>query len=350
MNPVTPEVIMFSTVAHTTTPGPDSEPSQFILPDLINDCHYPLRQNPHRDVASRASDQWLTDVAQLVEPEIGEYIDVDAGALAALSYPDADAFHLRVCSDFLNWLFIIDDWMEYDAVDVQAMHESCILAFRDPINFDMEQVGVKMCKSIFSRFRETAGPGCTKRFLHGIELFFVAVAKQVYDRAKGNMYDVQSYITMRRDLIAPTMSYSLIEFVAQIDLPDEVMSHPVVKALEDAATDHIAWANDILSYNKEQSRGSAPWENIVAVIMNDQGLDLQAAIDYVNQMCKRAIQRFESNRAILPSWGENVDRQVAVYIEGLQNWMVGSLHWHFNSLRYAIDQDRVVKLLPKRPL
>jgi len=136
---------MFPTVTHTTTP--DYEPSQFILPDLINDCHYPLRKNPHCYAVSRISDQWLTDVAQLVEPEIREYLDMDTGGYAAVCYPDADAFHLRVCAEFFNWIFIIDDWMEYGIIDAREAHESCILAFRDPINFDTEQLGAKMCKS-----------------------------------------------------------------------------------------------------------------------------------------------------------------------------------------------------------
>ncbi|KAG1851966.1 isoprenoid synthase domain-containing protein [Suillus subluteus] len=266
----------------------------------------------HRDAVSRASDQWLTDVAQLVEPEIREHI--------VCRYPDGDAFHLQVAAEFLNWIFIIDDWM------------------------------VRYAVRVFSRFRETAGLGCTERFIHGVELFFAAVAKQVDDRAKGNVYDPQSYIALRRDLVAHKYSFSIIEFVARIDLPDEVMLHPVIKALEDAIGDHVAWANDILSYNKEQSRGSAPWENIVAVLMHDRGLDLQGAIDYAGQMCKDAIQRFESSPAILPSWEEEVDRQVAIYVEGLQKFMVGSLHWHLSSPRYDVKPDRIIKLLPKRPL
>ncbi|KAG2073063.1 terpene synthase, partial [Suillus decipiens] len=344
---------MLPTVTHTTTPDCELSQSQFILPDLINDCHYPLRKSTHHHEVSRASDQWLTNIAQLVEPEIRGYIDMDAGAFAAVCYPDADAFHLRVCSDFLNWLFIIDDWMEYDVLDVQRARESCISAFRDPINFDTEQLGAKMCKSFFNRFRETAGPGCTERFIHGSELFFTAVAKQVDDRAKGNVYNLESYITLRRNISGLKICFPLIEFVARIDLPNEVMSHPVVMALEVAANDHVAWSNDILSYKKEESRGDAHWHNIVAVLMHDRGLDLQSAIDYAGQMCKDAIQRFDSNRDILPSWGEEVDRQVVIYIEGLQNWMVGSLHWHFDSPRYfgkdrhAVKRDRVVKLLPK---
>jgi len=253
---------MFSTITHTTSP--DCEPSQFILPDLINDCHYPLRQNAHRDAVSRASDQWLIDVAQLVEHELKGYIEMDSGRFVALVYPDADAFHLQVCCDFMNWIFIIDDWMEYGVVDAQEARESCISALRDPTNFDTEQLGAKMCKSydhffsshtlaksrravrFFSRFRETAGPGCTARFIHASELFFAAVAKQVDDRAKGNMYGLQSYIALRRDVVAVKLCFAIIEFAAGIDLPDEVMSHPVVKALEDATNDHVAWTDVIL--------------------------------------------------------------------------------------------------------
>ncbi|KAG2066193.1 terpenoid synthase [Suillus decipiens] len=242
---------------------------------------------------------------------------MDACGFAALCYPGADAFHLQVCSDFINWIFIIDDWMEYGVVNVQEMHESCILALRDPTNFDTEHLGAKMSKT------QTAGPGCTERFIRGSELFFAAVAKQVDDRTKGNKYDLESYIALRRHLVALKICDPLIEFVARINLPDEVVSHPVIKALEDAVNDHASWSNDIY---------------------------LQDAINYAGQMCKDAIHRFDSNRVILSSWDEKVDKQVAIYVEGLQNFMVCSLHWHLDSARYGVRPDRIMKLLPKRPL
>jgi hypothetical protein len=37
--------------------------------------------------------------------------------------------------------------MEYGIVDVREAHESCILALRDPINFETGHLGAKMCKS-----------------------------------------------------------------------------------------------------------------------------------------------------------------------------------------------------------
>jgi hypothetical protein len=90
--------------------------------------------------------------------------------------------------------------------------------------------------------------------------------------------------------------------------------------------------------------------------MREQGLDLQGAFDYSGQLCKSAIQRFEDNRAALPSWGEEVDRQVAIYVQGLLDVAVGSLHWTLDSARYfgkdrqTVKGDRFIKLLPKRPL
>jgi hypothetical protein len=95
---------------------------------------------------------------------------------------------------------------------------------------------------------------------------------------------------------------------------------------------------------------------MIAVLMREQGLDLQGAVDHLGRLCKSTVQRFEDNRAILPSWGEELDRQVSVYVEGLQNWIIGSLHWSFDSTRYfgkdgdTVKQDRIIKLLPKIPL
>lgn len=135
-------------IAAYTTNVPDSEPSGFILPDLISDCLYPQRLNPHCYTVSRTSDQWLLNGARLAEPRITKFMGLHAGELTAACYPDADASHLRVCSDFMNWLFNMDDWLDdFDVDDIWGMRECCISAFRDPINFQTEKLGGKMCKS-----------------------------------------------------------------------------------------------------------------------------------------------------------------------------------------------------------
>lgn len=92
---------------------------------------------------------------------------------------------------------------------------------------------------------------------------------------------------------------------------------------------------------------------MIAVIMHRQDLGLQEAVDAVGVLCKASIDRFEQDRRLLPSWGPEIDRDVATYVQGLQNWIVGSLHWSFESTRYfgkdgvSVKKHRLVKLLPK---
>lgn len=89
--------------------------------------------------------------------------------------------------------------------------------------------------------------------------------------------------------------------------------------------------------------------------MSQRGLDLQSAVDFVGEMCKGSIDRFKRERDSLPSWGPEIDRQVKMYVQGLADWIVGSLHWSFESTRYfgtngrKIKTTRFVELLPLRP-
>lgn len=93
---------------------------------------------------------------------------------------------------------------------------------------------------------------------------------------------------------------------------------------------------------------------MIAILMNLRGLDLQSAVDFVGDLCKQTIDAFVENQRSLPSFGPELDRDVAMYVQGLQDWLVGSLHWSFMTKRYFGDagadvkQHRIVKLLPRR--
>jgi len=139
---------MASTTTCTVT-GSDSEPTEFIIPDFFSNFPYPMQLNPHCYPVSRAHDQWLCSEAHLVEPKTTTYTVLRAGYLASATYPDADAFHLRVCADFLGWSFIVDDWLEFERSNVNdawGIRDCCMSALRDPVNFQTERYSAKMCK------------------------------------------------------------------------------------------------------------------------------------------------------------------------------------------------------------
>ncbi|KAG6331967.1 hypothetical protein ID866_7121 [Astraeus odoratus] len=329
-------------------------PTVFILPDLLGGfCVDALsRLNPNVDEISSATDRWLLDNAGISEVRAAELKGIKVPVLAALWYPDADAMHLRVCADFLGWLFNMDDWpVDYNERDAKALGECCMAALRDP-NFHAEKRGGLLAKSLSVRLRETASANCISRILRGMDLYFKASEKELEYRATGHIPDIESYVSFRRDLSACFPCFAMLEYAYNIDLPSEVVSHPVIIALEDAVNDLISWSNDIYSYNIEQARGET--SNLVSIIMHGQGLDLQGAMDQAGAYFEAALQRFQENRIQLPTWGGEIDKNVELYVQGLQNMIVSGLHWSFISERYfgkegmQVKKERVVTLLPKK--
>lgn len=219
-------------------------------------------------------------------------------------------------------------------------------------HFSASSDPISIYHSYWKRLILTASPGAQQRFIETFDFFFQAVAQQALDRASGVIPDLESYIALRRDTSGCRPCWALIEYANNLDIPDEVMEHPLIRGLGDAANDLVTWSNDIFSYNVEQSKGDT--HNMIVVVMNEEGLDLQSAVDFVGNLCKQSIDQFNDDRANLPSWGPKIDRDVAVYVDGLANWICGSLHWSFESERYFgktgkdVKATRVVNLLPRR--
>lgn len=94
---------------------------------------------------------------------------------------------------------------------------------------------------------------------------------------------------------------------------------------------------------------------MIIILQQRYGMELQDAMNYVGEMYRVSMENFVENKARLPSFGSpELDRDVAGYVQGLQDWVVGALHWSFMSQRYLgtdgaeVKKHRYVKLLPKK--
>lgn len=109
----------------------------------------------------------------------------------------------------------------------------------------------------------TASSGTSRRFIETMDLFFQAVHVQAIDRAKGVVPDLESYISLRRDTSGCKPCWALIEYANNLDIPDEVMEHPIIQSLGEAANDLVTWSNAstsiyYLSLANSQFRTSSP--------------------------------------------------------------------------------------------
>lgn len=74
-------------------------------------------------------------------------------------------------------------------------------------------------------------------------LFFQAVRQQALDRANSTIPDLESYIALRQDTSGCKPSWALIEYAYHLDIPDDVMNHPIIRSLGEAANDLVTWSN-----------------------------------------------------------------------------------------------------------
>ena len=84
-------------------------PSKIVIPDLVSHCTFELRVNRHRKIASAQSKRWLFRGDNLTGKKRDAYHGLKAGLLTSMCYPNAGAPQLRVCCDFMNYLFHLDN-------------------------------------------------------------------------------------------------------------------------------------------------------------------------------------------------------------------------------------------------
>jgi hypothetical protein len=101
----------------------------------------------------------------------------------------------------------------------------------------------------------------------------------------------------------------------------------------------------------EKARG-LELHNSVELVMKERNLDLQEAVDWLEGYATGVHKAFLENVARLPSWGEDVDKRVQIYVDGLAQWIRGNDDWTFESGRYfgnkglEIQKTRIMSLLP----
>ncbi|KAI0777943.1 isoprenoid synthase domain-containing protein [Irpex lacteus] len=194
----------------------------------------------------------------------------------------------------------------------------------------------EIARQFWARGEKTATPEAAKHFVEAFTDYLNSVIVQASDRDNDKIRTVDEYFQTRRENIGARPSYVPGEL--HLSIPDYAFYHPVMKELEYLIADLIIWITyDIASYNKEQATGDDR-HNILTIVMHQFNLSLPDAMKWV--------VKYHEER--VPSWGKEIDDQVAVYIEHLAGWPRCNDCWNFESGRYL--KTRLVPLLPKRKL
>ena len=217
---------------------------------------------------------------------------------------------------------------------------------------------------------KVASEAAQRRFLKSFAAYVYAVIDEASDRNCGRVRGITDYFELRRLTAGAYASFFSVEL--GLDIPDEVMTHPAMESLLGLAADSVVLTNvriyrswlcadqsdfwdvnqDLYSYNNEQAAGHGG-HNLLTVVMNEKGVDLDGALDWLAEYNGVVLSRFQAQYRMLPSWGPDMDTIVTAFVERLAHWIRGHDCWSFESERYfgtkgpEIQKHRLVTLLPR---
>ena len=215
---------------------------------------------------------------------------------------------------------------------------------------------------------KVSSPAAQERFIASFSEYVYAVIDEASDRAKGHIRSIEDYLKLTRLTAGGYPSFVAVE--AGLNIPNEVMSHPTLQTLCALAAESLVLTNvrislgchepivltpdfqDMYSYNIEQASGHGG-HNIVTVVMNENGVDLDGALHWLGEYHGQVLSKFQAQRCTLPSWGPAIDSDVGAFVERLGYWIRGIDSWSLETERYfgtkgpEIQKHRLVTLLPK---
>ncbi|KAI1795405.1 terpenoid synthase [Ganoderma leucocontextum] len=319
-------------------------PTHFRLKDLaaISGRVFEFKLNPHEREAAKATYAWFDSRNVYYGLKKKRFLSHRFDSYAGMSFPDADVSHLETCIAFFLWAFSFDDLSDEGALQSkpeahQVGVDISMEVLRNPMAPPPNFPYAAMLHDIWRRFRATASPGACNRFFRAVESWMNSQVEQARNRATDEIPSVEEFIILRRRTIGGPIVEAMVEYSLDLQIPEHVWDHPILQEMSKAVIDIMTWPNDLCSFNKEQADGD--FQNLVFCIMIEHDCDLQTAVDVLTDMLSQRVVDYERYRAQLPSFGPEVDAELARYNKALEQYTQGTVVWYYHSPRYFRGQE-----------
>lgn len=211
-------------------------------------------------------------------------------------------------------------------------------------------------------------PLACQRFVKHFEDYCLAVGEEATVREQRTFLDLESYKALRRDNGCVRPCFDLFAYVLGVDLPKDILGHPMITSLYNNALDMISWPNvclyhimflqmvyrgyndtnrpqDLVSFAREHAMGHSR-SNILSVLIEERNISLQEAADETGILFKGLVDEFMNCKANLPSFGSYWDGVIVQIVELLESWVIGNIIWSFEASRYfGADAGKVKNTL-----
>jgi 5-epi-alpha-selinene synthase len=243
-------------------------------------------------------------------------------------------------SDCLLWFTLFDDECESAGFSKQlewltSEHARLIDILKGVELTNSDTPFARALQNIQQRLLQHGTSEWMLGFTEEVAKFFKGQFQEALNNSQGITPDLPTYIQIRSLTIGMSIFFKLILLVGRIDLPIEVVKHPLVKQIESVANNAFGSANDIISYEKEIKECHT--HNLVHVLQQEYQIPVQEAIERAASLHDAEVYSFIELVAQLPSFGGEIDGNLERYISSLQSWLRGNIDWCVKAERYRIN-------------
>lgn len=315
--------------------------------DRIPRFPFPLKLSPHLHLVEAEVMAWTRHFGLIRGPEAVERIEqARFGLYAAAIQPEASLDDLRVYAAFLAWLFIVNDqhgealygspsqWniAVKPLIDVSAQPRR-IAPEEAPAVHALADVLVTVYPRMSGSWRQ--------RFATHFADVLRSAATESHDRLKDHIPAEAVYVANRRIVSAGAPMLDLAEFCAPAELPASLRDSPSYRSMRDAATDAMAWTNDIVSADKERAAGEV--HNYVLVVAHHRSLSEHQAQNLVVDRVHARVSDFQTaeveflKQVSCGNATDSVERTARFLARSMRHFMIGHAYWARLSHRYRSE-------------
>ncbi len=151
---------------------------------------------------------------------------------------------------------------------------------------------------------------------------------------------LEAYMSVRRYSIGVAPSLDLIEPTCGFEMPDSAYYRPEIRWLRTLAADVILLCNDVVSLEKEETRGET--FNAVILLQQQAGRSRNTALAEIVSLIQQRAEAFYATEARIPAMCDALDlsprdrESTLRAAAGIHAWIGGFLEWQPCAPRYGV--------------
>jgi germacradienol/geosmin synthase len=319
---------------------------------------YPARINPNLEGAREHSKGWAREIG-IVGEQSGESSDEvwdehefdsnDFALFTAYTHPDSHSEILYLLTEWYAWMWFVDDHLPQNFNRDRDMGDAkeylsrlvtfmpLIPASIPPEPADNVERGLA---DLWSRTMPGPSADWRLRYFEIIKKVLEGFLLEITYISEERVPNPIDYIDTRRASGGVLWTATLVEYAEAVEIPPDIYDSRPIRVLTETFADWLHLSNDIISYQKDVDNEGVT-NNGVHVCQEFLDLDLQQAVDVVNDLTTSRLHQFENTKntelpVLFEEQGLGMMARTSIlrYVKGLQDSLAGHLKWSQETARY----------------